>query len=322
MPFFAATGIFAQETSCSHRKVPVAVLDSYGHVVDGLLPSDFSARIHGRSARILSISLDKRPHRVVVLLDESGSMRGPSDGRPWEVARDIASHIAASNLEDTSLALVIYSDKIHEQIDFAQGARAVFARLKEISADPSYIKKNVRGQTATYDAILSAVHLLDDSDSSDSIYLITDGDENKSQCKTRDVTHALGLRSVRLHITLLGSGEATGFRNRVPEKGESIETITSLAIDSGGLVVGPVGALSPNGTNYNLTADQLKTLDVALTRMYTAMRFDELLEIELPQTIQKWEKLSLELSSEKKKLSKDLTITYPKELAPCSALSH
>lgn len=321
LSLFSVTGIFAQETSCISRIVPITVLDSHGHVIHGLLSSDFTAKIHGRPARILSVSLDKRPHRVVVLLDESGSM-GVSDGRPWEVAREIASHIAESKLENTSLALMIYSDKVHEQVDFVQGSAAVLARLREISADSSYIKKNVRGRTATYDAILSASRLLDASDSSDSIYLISDGDENQSRFKSGDVAHALGPRSVRLHVTLLSKAPIMGFGNRVPEEGDSIETITSLASDSGGLVVSPVGARSPNGTNYNVTNDQFKTLSVALTRLYVAITNDELLEIELPQTIQKWERLSLELSPERKNLHKDLRIAYPKELAPCSALSH
>jgi hypothetical protein len=52
------------------------------------------------------------------------------------------------------------------------------------------------------------------------------------------------------------------------------------------------------------------------------MTDDELLQIELPQAIQKWERVSLELSADKKALHKYLVIAYPKELAPCNVLSH
>jgi hypothetical protein len=256
-----------------------------------------------------------------MLLDESGSMASSLDGRAWEVAREIALHIALSNLENTSLALMIFSDKVHEQIGFAQGNTAVLARLKEIGADPSYIRKNLRGQTATYDAILSAVRLLDSPDSSNSIYLISDGDENKSQSKFGDVTNALGTRNVRLHLTLLASGAPKGLRNQTSEQLESVAAITNLSIDSGGWVVGPLGIRSANGSGYNLTSEQVKDLGPVLSRFYTMMTNNELMEIELPQAAQKWEKLSLEFSPDKKKLYKDFSLAYPRELAPCVAPS-
>jgi hypothetical protein len=101
-----------------------------------------------------------------------------------------------------------------------------------------------------------------------------------------------------------------------------VDTILKLTIDSGGLIVGPLGTSSPNGTNYNFTNDQLQALTVALARLHGAMTDDELLEIELPQAIQKWERVSLELSPDKKALHKNLVIAYPKELAPCNVLSH
>jgi len=297
-------------------------LDSNGRVIHGLLPSDFSATIHGRPARVLSVSLDKRPHRTVVLLDASGSMVvGPLKGRPWELALKIASNIAESNSENVPLALIIYSDKVHEQIDFAQGTPEVRTRLKAISADPTYVKKNIKGRTtASFDAMLSALRLLGASDSSDSIYLISDGVENQSGFKSKDVTHALGLRNVRLYATL--------FESKTPEgsakDGEEaiIETIIKLTIDSGGLIIGPLGTSSPNGTDYDIPNDQFKALTVALARLHGAMTDDELLEIELPQAIQKWERVSLELSTDKKALHKNFVIAYPKELAPCSVLSH
>jgi hypothetical protein len=245
----------------------------------------------------------------------------PLKGRPWELALKIASNIAESNSENAPLALIIYSDKIHEQVDFGQGTSEVRTRLKAISADPTYVKKNIKGSTtATFDAMLSALRLLGASDSSDSIYLISDGVENQSRFEAKDVTHALGLRGVRLYVSLFESSTPEGF-GKVGEEAV-VETVTKLTIDSGGLIIGPLGTSSPNGTNYNMTNDQLKGLTVALDRLHGAMTDDQLLEIELPQAIQKWERVSLELSPDRKALHKNFVIAYPKELAPCSVLSH
>jgi hypothetical protein len=110
--------------------------------------------------------------------------------------------------------------------------------------------------------------------------------------------------------------------NRSPGEEVSLESITKLTIDSGGMIIGPWGTSSPNGTNYDMTNDQLKALTVALARVHGAVTDDELLEIELPQVIQKWERVSLELSPDKKALHKNFVLAYPKELAPCSDLSH
>ena len=259
----------------------------------------------------------------MVLLDASGSMGyGPLKGRPWELALKIASNIAESNSENAPLALIIYSDKVHEQVDFGQGTPEVRTRLKAISADPTYVKKNIKGRrTATFDAILGALRLLGASDSSDSIYLISDGVDNQSRFKSKDVTHALGLRSVRLYVSLFEFIAPTG-SNRPAGEEVSLESITKLTIDSGGMIIGPWGTSSPNGTNYDMTNDQLKALTVALARVHGAMTDDELLEIELPQAIQKWERVSLELAPDKKALHKNFAIAYLKDIAPCNVLSH
>jgi hypothetical protein len=54
--------------------LPINVEDARGLQIQGLTPADFQAKVHGRSIKILSIALDDRPHRVVILLDASGSI--------------------------------------------------------------------------------------------------------------------------------------------------------------------------------------------------------------------------------------------------------
>jgi hypothetical protein len=121
------------------------------------------------------------------------------------------------------------------------------------------VKKNIKGSTtATFDAMLATLRLLGASDSSDSIYLISDGVENQSEFKPKDVTHALGLRSVRLYVSLFESKTVEGSAKNGEEG--IIDTIVKLTIDSGGIIIGPWGTSSPNGTNYDMTNDQLRAL--------------------------------------------------------------
>jgi hypothetical protein len=247
-------------------------------------------------------------------------MGGPKNARAWELAGEIASQVAEANSQNAPMALIIFSHKVLEQVDFAQGAPAVRKRLKEISGDASYVKKNVRGDTTIFDAMLTATHLLDIS-SADSIYLISDGEDNQSRVKAGDVSHALGLSSVRLYVSLFEFIAPTVSNRPVGEE-VSLESIIKLSIESGGLISGPWGKSSPNGTNYNVTKDERKALSFAVTHLYGAMTNNDLLEIELPEAIQKWESLSIELSADKKAPYKNLVIAYPRKLAPCNPLSH
>src|SRR2546429_6178011 len=114
-----------------------------------------------------------------------------------EIARAIATHLVDAHLANTSLALLFFSDQVHEQIGFSDGTPTLAKRLLDISANPDYVKKNVLGKTALYDAVLAALHLLDAPGFSDSIYLISDGGDNKSRSNQRDVRRALVSSGVR-----------------------------------------------------------------------------------------------------------------------------
>jgi Mg-chelatase subunit ChlD len=193
----------AQETSCLHRTLPVTVRDSHGLRFHGPTPADFQAKFRGKPVKILAIRPDKRPHRLVILLDTSGSMRGELGGREWKIASTVAAHIGQSDLKNTSFALLLFSDSVREQIDFSQFNSAVASRLLDIWSDTTYAKKSVRGRTALLDAIFSALRLLGDSRYSESVYVISDGGDNVSRSHLNDVRKALAAAQVRLHVTLL-----------------------------------------------------------------------------------------------------------------------
>lgn len=301
----------AQQTPCLQRTLPVTVHDSHGFRMQGLTTADFQAKYRGQPVKILSIRHDNRPHRVVILLDTSGSMRGEVAGREWKMASRVAAHIGQSNLKNTSFALFVFSDSVREQIDFSLDNSAVANRLLDIWSDTSYAKKSVRGQTALLDAILSALRLLGDSRYSESVYVISDGGDNVSRSHLENVRNALASGGVRLHVTLLGPESRIS-----PQEAASARDLADLAAESGGLVLGPLGL---NRSGYDLPEPQRRALANQLSLMYLGMTDNNLIEIELPQSADKWRKWSLELSPATKKLYKDLLIVYPQQLSPCNA---
>jgi hypothetical protein len=305
----------AQNESCLRRIVPVTVMGSAGRPIFDVVPADFQARFRGKPVKILSIVPDKRPRRIVILLDTSGSMSGEPRGRKWEIARAIAAHLVDANLPNTSLALLFFSDQVHEQIGFSDGTPAIAKRLLDISANSDYVKKNVLGKTALYDAVLAALHLLDAPGFSDSIYLISDGGDNKSRSNQRDVRRALVSSGVRLHASVLAP------TNRIPEELLGLSDITEMTTATGGVVLGPVGRkwTPANVMSFDLNQEERQALTVGLQYLYADILGNVRVELELPETPNKWGEWSLEFSREKQKQFKHTSIAYPRDLAPCSA---
>lgn len=289
----------------------------------GLQPSDFEGRLGGKAVKIISVKPDERPHRIAVLLDTSGAVLGQPDAEEWVAANTIASHISKAPLQNTSLALLLFSDKVNEQIDFSHGAPAAAKRLAEIRGDVEYAKEYLHGKTSPRDAILSAMQLVGDPRFSDSMYVIGDGADNQSRNGAHAVRDALVSRGVRLYVSMLSFGSVSGMSDwdRRSAESDPIE-ISGLATASGGMVFGRFGFGPFRRVIYGLKAGEGQVTGNLLASMYAGMMRNDLIEIELPEPVNDWKKWSLELSSDRKKAHKDWFAIYPQELAPCSALPH
>ena len=320
--FLGSAPATAQEAACTHRTLPLNVFNSSGGLLRGLEPSDFEAKLGGKTIQVLSVKPDDRPHRIAVLLDTSGAVLGQPDAQEWEAANTIASHISKAALQNTSLALFLFSDKVNEQIDFSKGAPAAAKRLSEIRGNVEYAKEHLHGKTSPRGAILSAMQLLGDPHFSDSIYVIGDGADNQSRNGAHTVQEALVNRGLRLYVSMLSFGRVAGMSDwdRRSAESDPIE-MSGLANASGGLVFGRFGAGPFRKVLYSLKAGEGQATGNLLASLYAGMTRNDLIEIELPEPVNDWKKWSLELSSGRKKAHKDWFVVYLQELAPCSALS-
>ncbi|MBZ5539616.1 MAG: VWA domain-containing protein [Acidobacteriia bacterium] len=281
-----------------------------------MTPVDFEAKFRGQPVHILSVAPDNRPRRIVILLDVSGSMHGGRSGREWELARAMAAHIALSRLPNSEMALILFSDKIIEQVDFSQGTKLVTERLNQIGAQRDYTKKNVRGTTALLDSILAGFRMLDAPTSADVLYAITDGGDNKSHSKVRNVERTLVSAGVRFYASLFSSEFGPGVQALGTT---SPEDIADIAKATGGEVLGMVGVTPAGDVDYQLTDERKRAFSDALQRMYLAMLLNYRVEVEFPQPVKKWSDWTLRLSSEKRRQFKDAQVGFPSRLAPCVA---
>ena len=123
----------AQEASSQRLTVAVNVVDSGGNVVRGLTTTNFSGKIGPKDVKIVSVTLDNQPRRIVILLDVSGSMTG-SRSR-WNLAYRAAWDIIALAPAESSLALLVFAETVEDTVKFTQEREAVLQRLSALGPD-------------------------------------------------------------------------------------------------------------------------------------------------------------------------------------------
>jgi Mg-chelatase subunit ChlD len=311
------TAIAAQDSSCLRRKLPIALRDEQNFPIQNVSVADLQARVHGEPVKILSLAPDPRPHRLVLILDASGSM-GSTQGEPPLFALEyaLARHFFEANRQRSQIALLIFNNDVTESVDFARGNSAVDDKLQHIFGDHNYVKTNVKGRTALRDAILAGLNLLEHPSSADSLYAITDGGDNASKHSAADLKQRLAVTSVRLFAVLLRKD--VGYRNLTPEEMLGPEELSEITGNSGGEIL---TAAAWHGKQMVLSADSEAKLKAqeTLARLYQTILGDQLLEIELPFLVTKDARWELKLSERHRREWKGAHITYPITLDKCGS---
>ena len=308
--------VLAQEPACQHRILPIAVRDAQNLPIPNVSPVDLQAKVHGKPVKILSLSPDTRPHRLVLILDASGSMGGETgESARWKLALLLARHFFNANNHSSPIALLIFNNQVTDAVPFAAGNSAVAAKLLQIDSDPKYIKANIKGMTALRDTALRALALLDHPNSGDAIYVLTDGVDNASKHSSSDLNGRLAVASVRLFAILLESRRES---QRTSEEGSPPSELAETARKSGGEIL---SAAQWQGSRVALSADTDGKFKVeeTLSRLYQTMVQDSLLEVQLPLPITKTEHWELKLSDTARRQWKGAQLTYPSSLLSCSA---
>jgi len=299
-----APSVSAQVGTCTHRILPVTVQDEKGRPVTGLAAADFEGKFRGLPVKLLSIAPDQRPHRIVILLDASGSMHDI-----WGRVLAPAFNLAGTRLADTQMALLIFNEKIIEQIGFDGGQQAVAARLRELESDVKSASKLVRGRTALSDALVAGLQLLDNPTSADILYLVSDGGDNASHAHFDEVGRRLTSSGVRLFVSaVFNELEARG---RSPEEIYGPEELIRLAKITGGEVI------SPYARGVPISRKDREQFVARVFEFHASMIEDYLLEAEFPESLDKHRTWELKLSKQKREQWKNATILYPTELPAC-----
>jgi len=312
----ATLGLFPSALAQQARNAPetlpvlVNVVDLHGNVVRDLTKSNFRVRINGNPALISDAQYNVAPRRIVVVLDMSGSMAGETDNGKWQVAREVVDEFVTQMPSDGRIAMVTFSDQVHQIFDFSQGRTAVVQWLKQGPSGRANIKH--QSPTPLFDAILAALKLLEPFQLGDVVYAITDGEENHSH-STKASTEATLLKSgVRLFASL--------FDEPMPSQAEEAkESFLEMVADSGGIAFVISGRQVPGGASWNVQYDydqhSQEKLKLFTEQLNNQVKSFWILQLAVPSQSKK-SKVKLEIVDQRGKARNDLAFSYPRVLPP------
>lgn len=291
-----AASLQAEESGICRESIVVNVRDHQGQPVADLVPSSFRATVGHSVLKILSASGETSRPRIVLLLDQSGSINKSSGS--FEVATRVAGNFVALNAGKAHIAVVLFSDHAISTIGFDTPKNKILQKFSEL--------RDGEGPTAFYDSLIYGATLFGRPEPGDAIYSVTDGRDNRSKSDARDAAHVLLSRGVRLFAFVLSHGH---FPTEEGPAGR--EDLLRLVEMTGGAAV----------IMDDLPARQSGRLSPVLQPLYEAMESFYRIEIEAP-TIEKESRWNMEVLDANGKRRKDLAVSYPMRLTPCVPAHH
>jgi Mg-chelatase subunit ChlD len=296
-------------SDCRQYTVIVNALEAHGIPIRGLSINNFRASSRGRELNILSSQFtENSTGRIVVLLDASGSMRGEHDPNKWKIALTAASEFMTSAPDRQQISLITFADRVKENFHAAE-RQAIVEWLRSPAALET---ANVKGQTALYDSILDALKGLEPAQPGDSIYVITDGGDNKSSETMSRLDHKLQTSGSRLFVFLLDDAVTE-------EENLGARDLYELTHRSGGFLV----SVSPHKFGPTVTGSYDYDNKV-LTAIRTSTRITKeeignyyVLGVQPQNRVSRPENWKLEAVDAQGRKRKDVSLAYPNKLPGC-----
>ena len=208
---------------CTEVHAHVSVLTRHDQVVSGLAASNFVAELNGKPAQVESSVRDPLRHRLVILVDHSGSM----GGLRWHIAREAT--LALLNRLPTQIPVQVISF----DTDILRLVSFDTARPQAIQTVTQFFSGVVpKSRTRLYDAIHAALATLQPVRPGDLLYLISDGSDNVSNENGDQMQKELLQSRIRMFLNLLIPSDEQ-YRN--DDEALWARNLTHMAEQTGGL---------------------------------------------------------------------------------------
>jgi hypothetical protein len=289
-----AAGVAQNVDRCLSAHIAVNAVDKQGRIVPGFPPESFHVKA-GDGLLTVKSAQTGVGHRVVLVVDVSGSIN--KSEHTWGIARVAAGNLLVAAPSTMRVALVLFSDRIVDTIGFDRPPTDIVERLAKL--------ENGKGRTAILDAIDYSIKLLQPTALGDVIYIISDGGENASKVHRTDLENKLLAQGIRLFAFILQPKAPFS----TPEESAEPSLLAELAQVTGGAVV---------DEDSEAALDDRPKLSAILQRGYGQMAHFYDVQLSIPDRGAKKERLRLEIVDQDGKKRKDLSVSYPQYLLPCT----
>ena len=302
-----ARGVRAQADSCLRRSVPVNVLNDQGQIVTGLTENNFIGSIRHQPVKVLSVTQDDSPRRVVIVIDASGSMTG--ERSTWHLYLAVAHNLVTPMSSETLAGLIVFGSKVDKNISLTSNKKQLEDELTILESGNNALPKGLR-QTALWDALGAAASEFGSPQDGDAIYTITDGGDNWSKTSTNSLTEDLLNKLIRLFTFSLNTD-----RGPAVEEATGLLSLMDISNATGGYAVNlPKSATGMIPALVNRSGEITPQGGMLMTQYRQIFSFQRM-QIELPKALDKSQEWNLKVTSTK---AKDLTVVYPHKLAACT----
>jgi VWA domain containing CoxE-like protein len=300
-----ATGVMAQKDACLRRVIAASVVGTHGAIFSDLTPANFEASIRHMPVRIVSVIRDESPRRVVVALDASGSMHDN-----WKSNIALARSLLESFRPGDEMGLVTFSDHVLDTVPLTRERGPLSVEFAKLSESP---EDSPKGLTALWDTLASISDQFGAPQFGDSIFMLSDGQDNRSHITESKVESMMIGKGVRVFgLALPPDNWGREIREPRPEGQPG-----APEINTGGF---GVFFSSPPRADESLpiAADASGRQTVVATARFQLHMIQtvEKVEIELPEQIERPEQWTLSVHGVS---DPRIRVAYPHTLGVCSA---
>lgn len=297
---FVATSLSAQ-TDCRQRTVPVTVFDRRtGQIIEPSVAS-FKATYRGKPVRVISVDRNQLTPRVILLLDVSGSM-SPNMAVGLSLAGDLLSRLP----QPADIGFVIFANKMERVVDLTNDRLQLASAVDSLERTITEVRARLGGDTALWDSVADSVGMFGDARVGDTIFAITDGEDNASRSRGQNTIANLASAGIRLFRV---DRRREAVRNAAPSGlRDLIQThaLQEMIQETGGRTT---------DISLPLATAELPRVRETLDLQYRIIRNFSRLSVELPQAVRESSDWRLEIANVIGK--NDLEVVYPRKLPTC-----
>lgn len=253
--------------------------------------SDLRVTLNGRQTDINTLRAHPARYRFIVMLDHSGSMHP----KWWKPAVMLAEQFAERLNENSQAGLIVFNDSIEQEAPLQEAVRVLNGIKKLEDMEP-------KGRTALFSTLRESVRLLEPAEQGDVVYVLTDGGDNRSEFKFRDLQQQFQREGIRLFAVVFSDEQPLSVEERA-----GIFQLRELASISGG-----------DSITFQSPSD-IAGMTKEIERIYAEMVYEFTLELKVPEPFKKQMRLKVNFTgSHEPKLH--FSVLHPANLFPdCSS---